>query len=113
MQRLVHLLIQNKGISGRFRDTVAGTLGAGILDEGRRVKARRRFGRWRWRASRRKGCLQTDQRSENDRESTIHGKSPDVDLANDASRTESGFAACVPSRLSAGGLYSQMLMNIL
>jgi hypothetical protein len=36
-----------------------------------------------------------------------------VNLPNDASRTESGIAAHMPSRLSASEFYSRMLMNIL
>jgi hypothetical protein len=46
VQGLVNFLIEIECVAGRFGETVAGTLGTGILDEGRRVKACRRFGRW-------------------------------------------------------------------
>jgi hypothetical protein len=43
--RFENLLIEGETIAGRFRDPVADALRARILDEGRRIEARRRFGR--------------------------------------------------------------------
>ena len=40
------LLIESKGVTGRFCNSIADARGTGVLAEGRRIKTRRRFG-WR------------------------------------------------------------------
>ena len=42
--RFVNLLVAGETVAGRFGDPVADALRAGILDEGRRIEACRRFG---------------------------------------------------------------------